>query len=112
MFLRALWLGTAVLFVSLSGALATALGKINESDSSDLYLLLELDARAPMPALIIQTGAVEVGPEQARFARMIFAPPETKARLRAAGYVLLPAGAFAAICGFTPSSQLIPSRNA
>ena len=111
MYFRALWLVTSFVFVSLTGPLTLFMGQINASDPSDLYLLLDRHARAPLHSDILQTGAVEIGPEQARFARMIFAPRDIKALLLDAGYLVLPAGPFAALCGFASTASPVPHRN-
>jgi len=111
MCIRALWLLCAAFIVSVVGPVALLLGKVNGSDSADLYLLLGHTARAAPLAQITHIGAVEVGPQQATFARLIQASPHVRTLLVAEGYVLLPAGEFAGICGFetTPSRPL--SRN-
>ncbi len=108
---RVLWLLCAVLFVSVVGPIALVLGKVNGSDPDDLYLLLGRTGNADSIAQITQTGAVEIGPLQATFARMVHVPPHVRTRLLSNGYVLLPAGHLVGTCGFGTALPRPSSRN-
>ena len=91
-----LWMVAAFSFTVLVGPLAFIATKANTADPAELYLVGNIDRQD----LLASVGASRVGPEESRFAQMIHAPPDARIRLIEAGYFMLPAGAFAAICGF------------
>ena len=107
MYKSVLWIIVAVLFAVLSGPLAFVATKANTADPADLYLVVNIDRQN----LFASVGASMVGPVEGRLAQMIHAPPDARTLLIEAGYFMLPAGAFATICGFDQDLKNISRRS-
>lgn len=105
------WMFAAFSCVAFTGPVAFVAAKANTPDPMALYLVFDLNRHDLANPLLASLGAVEVGPEQAKRARMVHAPPDVRTRLLDAGYLMLPAGALAAICGFDTGPVNASSRN-
>ena len=81
------------------GPIALVASQAGRADRTDLYFLLDIGAASLSRQQLTTYGAGGVGPLRGKLAQMIHAPPASRQRLRDAGYLLMPAGALAAICG-------------
>jgi hypothetical protein len=107
MYKSVLWIVVAVLFAVLAGPLAFVATKANTADPADLYLVVNIERQTMFASI----GASKVGPVESRLAQMIHAPPDARTQLIEAGYVMLPAGAFAGICGFDQDLMNVSRRS-
>ncbi len=87
----------------LAGPVTYIVSHSGKPDPNHLYLVLDLGGKSRAFADPVALGARAVGPQRGILADMMEASPNTKDRLEAAGYVVLPGGALAALCGFEPS---------
>jgi hypothetical protein len=71
---------------------------LSDSDPGDLYLVFGSDQM--LRTLPDHPGVREIGPYSTRFARMVVLTTEFHGSLVERGYWILPATAFAEICGF------------
>jgi len=99
MFGRAAWFVLASAVTLLVGPFAFFTSQIGRPDPGDLYVIVDIGGKDGTTRAAIASGAAIVGPTRAPLATMIHAPQPVWARLSQAGYLLLPAGAVAAICG-------------
>ena len=70
-----------------------------QADRADLYIIIDGGGSSLSPHRLKSFGASGVGPQRSRLARMIHAPPSSRGKLLQAGYIMLPAGILAEICG-------------
>ena len=93
-----LWIAAAFCLALSVGPVALLASTAGKADPADLYLVI--DAGPALPAgHMAALGARDIGPTRGVLARMLHAPPAARRRLLDAGYILLPAGALAALCG-------------
>ena len=95
MFKSTLLIAAALILACLAGPMAVFLSSTGERDSSNIYVFLQ----ASGDSALTQLGLREVSPYRTFFARIVFIPPDLHLRLVESGYVILPAGALAEICG-------------
>lgn len=90
-----------LVFAVMAGPFALALGQ-GDRGTGDIYLLV---SRVPDAAIrtLQSYGAQPVGPEMARFGAFMTADKDSLNAARDAGFLMIPATTFAAICGITPS---------
>jgi len=99
-FQRALIIAAVLLFATLAGPLAFAVGNASKPDAADIYLLLGLPKHVRTASIL--PGVREIGPYRAPLAIMLEIPPDLHARLVNSGYWILPTGRLAELCGVKP----------
>lgn len=95
----ALCLICACALAILAGPFAFAASYLGKPDPNELYLVFDFGLGGSVRSDVIATGARAVGPQRGILAEMFHAPPGAFETLVAAGYVVLPAGQLAALCG-------------
>ena len=96
------WIIATFSFAALAGPLAFLATKTNTVDPADLYLVMAINRNE----VLAFPDVSEVGPQNAPLAIMINAPAAARSELVLAGYLLLPVGALAALCGVQTDPQI------
>ena len=90
-----LWITAAFAIALFAGPLAFVASHVGKTDGGNLYVMLWNEAGDD---LLTAFGARQIGPERSALAQLIEAMPDAKNQLLQAGYLLVPAGSFAALC--------------
>lgn len=107
----ALCLVPAFVLALLAGPIGFLLANLGKPDPNDLYMIFDLSPRETEAADIAASHARGVGPERGLLANMITAPPSAFQELIAAGYLLLPVGRLADLCGYAPPDAHLSTGN-
>lgn len=96
------WIIATFSLAAFAGPFAFLATKTNTVDPADLYLVMAIDRNE----VLAVPNVSEVGPQNAPLAVMINAPAAARSELILAGYLLLPVGALAALCGVQTDPQM------
>jgi len=108
MFKSVSWFFAAAFFTLLVGPLTLFAAQAGEGDSADLYIIVGGGWLSIPQDRLLSYGASVIGPFRGRVSEMVHAPPSAREKLLQAGYIMLPAGHLAAICGIdTDSTDLM-----
>ncbi|WP_299619330.1 hypothetical protein [uncultured Tateyamaria sp.] len=99
MFRSVIWLSIALCAAVFVGPVALLASQSGRADPADLYFVVGVGVPGLSDAALTDAGARNIGPAHGAMARMIHAPKTAHARLVQGGFVMVPAGALAAICG-------------
>lgn len=94
-----IWLSSAIALTVLVGPLTFVASQAGRTDTADLYLVFEVSAKSASDTALQAYGARDIGPQRGLLGRMVHAPDGSRDRLLNAGYIMLPAGSLAALCG-------------
>lgn len=107
----ALWIFALLLLSAATGPLTFVMSQAGHRDTADVYIVLMPPSKSELSQDLSMLGGREIGPVQGMFGRMIIAPSTAHARLKKAGYTMLPASALAGLCGIETTSQQFAYRN-
>jgi hypothetical protein len=111
MFKSVLWIVATACLTLIVGPLAFVASQAGQSDGADLYIILDGGGSSLSQHGLNSYGARGVGPLRGKLAKMIHAPPSSRAQLLQAGYVMLPASTLAAICGINTGSKALMKKS-
>lgn len=110
MFKSAFWICSGVLLTLIVGPLTLVASQAGQADPSDLYFVLDTGGPSLSQKTLGSYGVADVGPLGGVLAKMVHAPPSSRDQLLQAGYVMLPAGQLAEICGLKTHTKT-PNRS-
>lgn len=105
-----LWFCVVLSLAISAGPITYVLSQAGRGDPNALYLILDMRGQSRGLERSIRLGARAVGPESGILASMIQATPDIRDRLTREGFIILPAGALAALCGYQPEQLKPPLR--
>ena len=99
MYGSALWIWSGVMLTVIAGPLTLVASQAGKADPGDLYIVFDVGRSSFAHETLETYGAKGVGPLRGVLASTVHAPPPSREHLLQAGYIMLPAGKLAAICG-------------
>lgn len=99
MFTSATWLVSGTVLALLVGPMALLATQVGRPDPADLYIVFDALGPPLSKQKLEASGGIGVGPLRGLLAEIVHAPPSSREQLAQAGYIMLPAGKMAAICG-------------
>ena len=95
----AIWLFSGALLALLVGPTAVLTTQVGRPDPADLYIVIDALGPPLSEQELEASGGIGVGPLRGVIAEVVHAPPSSREQLAQAGYIMLPAGKLASICG-------------